>query len=78
MTTPLSKTLKRELEIKEQRYIVTLTPASLKVTRKGHRKGTELRWEDLVSGDAALALALSASVAGSRVPTDSSKSRKQR
>jgi hypothetical protein len=66
MTTPLSKTLKRELAIKQQRYIVTLTPESLKITLKGHRKGTELRWEDLVSGDAALAVALTASVVGSK------------
>jgi hypothetical protein len=69
MTTPLSKTLKRELEIKGERYVITLTPQSLKVTRKGRRKGTELEWEDLISGDAALAVALNASVAGAGAPS---------
>jgi hypothetical protein len=70
MATPLSKTLKRELEIKGDHYIITLTPRSLKVTRKGRRrKGTELKWEDLISGDAALAVALTASVAGGRAST---------
>lgn len=80
MTTPLTKTLKRELEIKAQRYIVTLTPQSVKLTLKGRRKGTELKWEDLVSGDAALAVALTASVAGSRRvrPAASPKPSKQR
>jgi hypothetical protein len=32
------------------------------VTLKGKRKGQELRWEDFVSGDAALAVALNASL----------------
>jgi hypothetical protein len=63
VTTPLSKLLKRELKIKGQRFIVTLSPDGLKITPKGKRKGLELRWEDLVSGDAALAVALNASVA---------------
>jgi hypothetical protein len=33
----------------------------LKLTEKGRRKGQELSWKDLVSGDAALATALNAS-----------------
>jgi hypothetical protein len=66
MTTQLNKTLKRELEIENRRYVVTLTPESLKITLKGHRKGIELQWRELVSGDAALAVALTASVAGTR------------
>jgi len=62
MTTPLDKTLKRELQIKGQSYILTLTPEGLKLTVKGRRKGLELRWESLVSGDTALAVALNASL----------------
>ena len=62
MTTPLDKTLKRELRIKGQVFIVALSPQGLKLTLKGRRKGLELAWESLVSGDAALAVALNASI----------------
>jgi hypothetical protein len=62
MTTALDKTLKRELRIQDRNYIVAISPEGLKLTLKGHRKGLELRWEDLVSGEAALAVALNASV----------------
>jgi hypothetical protein len=62
MTTPLEKTLKRELQIKGRDYIVAISPEGLKVTLKGHRNGVELNWESLVTGDAALAIALNASV----------------
>ena len=60
--TRLDKPLKREIQIGEDLYVVTLSPEDLKLTRKGHRKGTVLAWRDLVSGDAALATALNASV----------------
>jgi hypothetical protein len=60
--TPLDKTLKRSLAIKGIDYVLTLTPDSLKLTRKGRRLGMELRWADIASGDSALALALQASV----------------
>jgi len=60
--TKLDKVLKREIDIDGQAYIVTLSPEGLKLTQKGKRKGQELTWKDLVSGDAALATALNASV----------------
>lgn len=63
MTTPLDKTLKRELQINGQAYVLTLTPQTLKLTLKGRRKGLELHWESLVSGETALAVALNASLA---------------
>jgi hypothetical protein len=62
MTTKLDKTLKREIEIGGEPYIVTLTPEGLKLTAKGKRKGQELAWKDLVSGQAAMAVALNASL----------------
>lgn len=37
-----------------------------KLTPKGRRKGHELRWKDLVSGEAALAVALNASLRDAR------------
>ena len=62
MVTRLEKILKRELSIDGHAYVVTIAPDGLKVTLKGRRKGIELRWKTLVSGDAALATALKASV----------------
>lgn len=62
MVTKLEKLLKRELDIDGESYILTISPEGLKLTRKGKRKGQELAWKDLVSGEAALAVALSASL----------------
>lgn len=62
MTTRLDKTLKRELTVGGRAFIVAVSPEGIKLTLKGKRKGQELRWSDLVSGDAALAAALNASV----------------
>ena len=62
MATVLNKELKREVLIKDKPFTLTLGPAGLKLTEKGHRKGIDLKWEDLVGGDAALAVALNASV----------------
>jgi hypothetical protein len=60
--TPLQKPLKRLITIKGRDYVVTLAPDGLKLTPKGKRKGLELQWDALVSGEAALAVALRASV----------------
>ena len=62
MATLLDKTLKREVRIGDRSYIVAISPLTLKLTPKGKRKGLELNWEALVSGDAALAAALNASL----------------
>ena len=59
--TRLDKPIRRELQIGDDAYTLTIDPEGLKLVLKGHRKGTELRWRDLVSGDAALAAALQAS-----------------
>ena len=63
MATKLEKPLKREVEIDGKPYMLTIAPEGLKLVPKGHRKGLELAWRALVSGDAALATALNASVA---------------
>ena len=62
MATKLNKQLKREIDVEGKPFMVTLSPEGLKLTEKGRRKGQELTWKDLVSGDAALAAALNASV----------------
>jgi hypothetical protein len=62
MATKLEKSLKREVEIDGKPYMVTIDPQGLKIVPKGKRKGLELAWQALVSGDAALATALNASL----------------
>ena len=62
MATKLEKPLRREITIERNAYIVTLSPEGLKLTEKGKRKGVEIAWVDLVSGQAALATALNASL----------------
>ena len=62
MTTPLHATLKRALSIDGREYVLTLTQDSLKLTLKGKRNGVELPWAQLVNGEAALAVALHASL----------------
>ena len=63
MTTPLTGALKREIEVEGVTYTLTIDPEGLKLVAKGRRKGHALSWSALVSGDAALATALSASLA---------------
>jgi hypothetical protein len=60
--TKLEKTLKREISIKGRAYIVAIDPEGLLLTIKGRRKGLQLLWAQLVTGEAALAVALNASV----------------
>jgi hypothetical protein len=60
--TKLEKSLKRELTVKKQSFVLTIDPDGFKITHKGKRKGVEIRWEDLVNGEAAMAVALQASV----------------
>lgn len=60
--TRLDKPLRRELDIDGKAYTLAIDPDGLKLTQKGKRKGVELRWVDLVNGDAALAAALQASM----------------
>lgn len=63
MTTKLDNSLRRELVVLGKPYTLVISPDGLALTPKGKRKGYELAWVDLVSGDAALAVALNASLA---------------
>lgn len=49
VVTKLDKPLRRELEIGAKRYTVVLDPQGLKLKRKGHRHGLDLRWNTLVN-----------------------------
>ena len=60
--TPLHSTLKRALTIDGRDYVLTLNETALKLTLKGKRNGVELPWSQLVNGEAALAVALHASL----------------
>jgi len=62
MATKLDKPIKRELEIEGRTYMVTVSPEGVKVVEKGKRKGQSLSWTAFVSGDAALAAELRASL----------------
>ena len=73
MTTKLEKPLKREILIGKHAYVVTLSPLGLKLTPKGKRKGYELSWESLISGDAELAAALRAATARGPDPTETAR-----
>lgn len=59
--TKLDKPLRREVQIGDKAYTLTIAPEGLKLVEKGHRNGLELAWTDLTDGDAALAAALNAS-----------------
>ena len=51
MTTKLEKELKREIDVDGKHYTVTISPAGLKIAEKGHRKGHELTWKQVLSSD---------------------------
>ncbi len=50
MATKLDKTIKRELEMDGQPYTVAISPAGIKITQKGYRKGREMTWKALWAG----------------------------
>ena len=54
MATRLDKTIKRELELGGQLYTVSMSPEGVRIVPKGKRKGHEISWETLLSGDAEL------------------------
>jgi hypothetical protein len=76
MATILEKTLKRELMIEGRAFMLSISPAGLLLTVKGRRKGLEIEWADLVSGDAALATALNASLHSTLEPSNNHERRK--
>jgi hypothetical protein len=54
VATRLDKTIKRELELGGQLYMVSMSPEGVRIVPKGKRKGHEISWETLLSGDAEL------------------------
>jgi len=67
MATVLDKELKRRITVHGNDYTVAIDPEGLRVVGKGKRTAeVELRWNDLLSGDAAMAVALNASLSTKR------------
>ena len=62
MVTKLDRPLKREILVDGAPYTLTITADGFVLALKGRRKGYTLSWIDLVSGDAALATALNATL----------------
>ena len=54
MATKLDKSIKRELDLDGKLYTVTIAPDGIKVVEKGKRKGQEIPWRTIISGDASL------------------------
>jgi hypothetical protein len=63
VTTVLDKQLKRQVTVDGVDYTVAVDPEGFRLTGKGKRRPeVELRWRDLLSGEAAMATALNASL----------------
>jgi hypothetical protein len=62
MAVKLEKSIKRELELDGRLYTVTIAPEGVKVVEKGKRKGRDISWRSIVSGDAQLAESLKISI----------------
>jgi hypothetical protein len=63
VATVLDKELKRQISVDGADYTVAVDPDGIRLTGKGKRRPeVELRWSDLLSGEAAMAVALNASL----------------
>ena len=54
MAAKLDKAIKRELALDGETYMVTISPAGVRIVPKGRRKGHEISWQTILSGDAEL------------------------
>ena len=70
MATKLDKPIRRELERAGVLFTVTISPDGIRVVEKGKRKGRELTWDAIISGEAELEQALRVSVEATREKDD--------
>jgi hypothetical protein len=75
VSTKLEGNLRREVLIGRDAYTLTISPKGFVLAIKGRRKGLEISWEELVSGDVALATALNASLSANIQPTTAKQAR---
>lgn len=74
MATILDKELRRQVTIDGVDYTVAVDPEGFRLTGKGKRTPqVQLRWRDLVNGDAAMAVALNASLSKRQAGKPASK-----
>jgi hypothetical protein len=63
VATVLDKELKRQITIDGADYTVAVDPEGVRLIGKGKRKPeVELRWREILNGEAAMAVALNASL----------------
>jgi hypothetical protein len=63
VATVLDKRLKRRISVDGEDYTVTLDPEGIRLVGNGKRTPeVDLRWRDLLNGEAAMAVALNASL----------------
>jgi hypothetical protein len=65
MVTPLDRPLRRVVTIGDVPYVVTITSEGLKLVQKGHRKGVEISWQDVLEGEPTLRAQLQKSLSAS-------------
>jgi hypothetical protein len=70
MAARLDKPLKRELVIDGEAYTLTLSPEGLKLVPKGKRKGHELSWKAIVTGEVETTQALESSLRAAEAAED--------
>jgi hypothetical protein len=70
VTAKLERPIKREVLVRGDTLVLTLSPDRVTITPKGKRKGKTFTWAELWSGEAELAQQLRASVEAYRSPTD--------
>jgi hypothetical protein len=75
MAPHLTEPPKREVELDGQLYTVTLGPKGVYIAPKGKRKGHELLWRSLASGEAELNRDLVPVAALARVPCEAKQQR---
>jgi hypothetical protein len=73
MTAKLDRAIKRELDLDGTLYTITIAPEGLKVTEKGKRKGQEVSWRSIISGDATLSENLKLSVDASKPSSETNE-----
>jgi len=54
MPPRLTEPIKREIELDGHPYTITVGPSGIHIAPKGKRKGHELSWRSLASGEAEL------------------------
>jgi len=70
MAAKLDKTIKRELDLHGEQYMVTISPEGVRIVPKGRRKGNEISWQTLLSGDAELTQQLRISLDATAEPAE--------